>query len=395
MIFKTFQIWMLLIVLSFLACAPAFIDQPERVYIKSNTAVRAGPGINYDVITNVKAGSELFLIESKNDWHRVELPDGKTGWIYRGITHSVAQERIVTIRDAKVHRGPGEEYGAFALVKKGRTLYSRGTRGNWFLVDLTDGKSGWVSRKDAEKTSHRNLTVIKTAQIYRFPDSKSEPLLSVSSGTELIQYKKDGKFYNVRLPNGGSGWIHQNNVDIIKERSIRVKSRAYIRTGPAIGYDTIETVEAGTRLTQLTQKDNWYNVLTPQGRKGWIYKDFIATTSTSKGTIIEEQAVYVVTNQDCNIRQGYGTSWEKIARLKQGTLLIKIGQRDNWLRIKMSNERIGWVRDDLVNYDPNILLTNLECNIRQGYSTSYVVIRRVHLGTPLIKISEKQGWSRV
>ncbi|MBC8180109.1 SH3 domain-containing protein [candidate division KSB1 bacterium] len=395
MIFKTFQIWMLLVVLGFLACAPAFIDQPERIYIKTNTPVRAGPGINYDVITHVKAGIELFLLESKNDWHRVELPNGKTGWIYRGITHSVAREKIVTIRDAKVHRGPGEEYGAFALVKKGRTLYSRGTRGNWFLVDLTDGKSGWVSRRDAEKTSYRNLTVTKTAQIFRFPDSKSEPLITVNSGTELIQYKKDGKFYNVRLPNGGSGWIHESNVGIIKERTVRVKSRTYIRTGPGIGYDVIETVEEGARLTRLTQKDNWFNVLTPQGRKGWIYKDFIATTSTSKGTIIEEQAVYVVTNQDCNIRQGYGTDWEKIARLKQGTLLIKIGQRDNWLRIKMSNERIGWIRDDLVSYDPNILLTNLECNIRRGYGTDYIVIRRVPAGTPLVKISEKSGWSRV
>jgi len=395
MILKTFQIWMLLIVFCLLACTPGFIGQPERIYIKTNTPVRAGPGSNYDVITNVKAGSELFLLESRNDWHRVELPNGKTGWIYRGITHSVAREKIVTIRDAKVRRGPGEEYNAFALVRKGKTLDSRGMRDNWFLVDLTDGKSGWISRKDAEKTTYRNLTATKTAKIFRLPDSKSEHILTISSGTELIQYKKNGAFYNVRLPNGDSGWVHESNVNIIKERTVRVKSRAYIRTGPAIGYDVVETVEEGARLTLIQQKDNWYKVRTPQDRLGWIYKDFISTSTTSKGTIIEEQMVYVVTNQDCNVRQGYGTDWEKIARLKQGTLLTKIGQRDNWLRIKMPNERIGWIREDLVSYGPAVLLTNLECNIRRGYGTDYIVIKRVPTGTPLTKISEKSGWSRV
>jgi uncharacterized protein YgiM (DUF1202 family) len=397
MTIKTFQIWLLLILLSLLACGPAFIIQPERIYVKTNTPVRTGPGKDYDIITNVKAGSELYLLESKKDWHRIELPNGKTGWINRGVTQSIARERLAIIRDAKVRRGPGESYDTFALVRKGKTLDSRGMRGSWYLVDLTDGKSGWISRKDAKKITFQNLTATKTARIYTQPDTKSALILTVSSGTELIQYKKSGQFYNVRLPNGDYGWIHEGNVNIITERSVRVKSRAYIRTGPAIGYDVIETVDQGARLTLIVKKDNWYKVRTPMDKQGWIYKEFITMTSTnsSQSTIVEDQLVYVVTNQDCNVRQGYGTNWEIIARLKEGALLIKIGERDNWLRIKMPNERVGWIRKDLVDYGPNVLLTNLECNIRHGYGTNYIVIKRVSMGTPLTRISEKSGWTRV
>ena len=387
----------LIFLLGFLACGPGFIQQPERIYIKTDTSVRSGPGMEYDVIGNIKAGRELFLLESENDWHKVELPDGKTGWIFRGITNNVAREKIITIRDARVRRGPGEEYSAFAMVKKGKTLDSRGMRGNWFIVDLTDGNSGWISKKDAEKTSYRNLTVTESAKIYRYPNSNSSFILNVKPGTELIQLDKKNNYYMVRLPGGDTGWIHQKYVNIIKERTILVKTRAYIRTGPEIGYDTIATVDVGVRLTLLSQRENWYEIRTPRGDVGWIHKDFISTTYSSSygGTMIEEQPVYVLTNQECNIRQGYSTTYHVIKRVKKGTLLLKIGEKNNWLRIKMPNERIGWIREDLVEYSVNILLTNEKCNIRRGYSTDFRRIREVSKGTPLVKISSRKGWTRV
>ena len=386
---------LLFILIIYLACAPEFIDQPTRIELKTEANVRSGPGMNYKIIATAKAGTQLFLLESQNEWHRVELPDGRKGWIFRGVARSIAAEKVVILKDTKVRRGPGDEYSAFAIVKKGKTLQSRGQRGNWYLVELIPGKSGWISKRDAEKISYRNLTVINPAKIFRSPNPQAKVLIHVNPGAELIQLGKQDGYYQIRLSGGATGWIHESNVELIKERTLQVKERTYLRRGANVGYEVIDTVEVGMRLTLLSEKENWCEVRTPNGMRGWIYKDFVTTTYSAGETVPEERPVYLITNQDCNIRKGWGTNWPKITRLKKGTLLMKIGQKNNWLRIKMPSERIGWIREDLVDYDVDVLITLLECNIRMGYSTKFRVKTRVAKGTPLVRLSEQDNWTRV
>ena len=393
---QTFHYVLWLLLITVLACGPEFINQHDRIKVTTESNIHSGPGQGYKVIATVKAGSEMILLESENDWHRVRLSDGRTGWIFRGVTRTIGPEKIVMIEDARIRRGPGEEYRAFAIVKKGKTLDARGERGNWYLVDLPDGQSGWVSKKEAEKVSYLNLTATQKSNVYQLPNPNSQVLLNVDSGTELIQLNKQGDYYMVRLPGGDTGWVHKDYVNTIKERTLMVKERAYIRYGPTIEYDVVETVEKGTRLTLLNQKDDWYEVRTPQGNTGWIYKQFIVQTwTTSQEITVEEEPLYLVTNTDCNIREGYGTNFPLIARVKKGTILVKIGQQDNWFRIRMPDQRIGWIREDLVDIKSSILVTLDKCNIRLGPSTDFRVKSTVPKGTPLAKISEQNGWSRV
>jgi len=392
---KIFYLILYFLLITLIMCGPAFIDQHDRIKITTDSNIHAGPGQKYKVITTVKAGSELLLLESDNDWHRVRLSDGRTGWIFRGVTRTIAPEKIIVIEDARIRRGPGDEYKAFAIAKKGKTLDARGERGNWYLVDLPTGQSGWVSKTQAEKVSYRNLTATQRAEIYQLPNPNSEVLLHVDPGTELIQLNKEGDYYLISLRGGDTGWVHKDYVNTLEERTILVRERAGIKYGPSIEYDEIQSVESGTRLTLLLKKDDWYKVRTSQGNVGWIYKDFVAQTWASQDVSVEEAPLYLVTNTDCNIRQGYGTNWQKIARVKKGTILVKIGQRENWLRIKMPDQRIGWIREDLVDYNPSILVTLDNCNIRLGPSTNFRVKATVPKGTPLAKISEENEWSRV
>jgi len=386
---------LLVFIVAVFGCGPEFIDQHDRIKITADSDVHSGPGPGYKVIATVKAGSELILLESENDWHRVRLADGRTGWIFRGVARTIGPEKIIMITDARIRRGPGEEYRAFAIAKKGKTLNARGQRGNWYLVDLPNGLSGWVSKNEAEKVSYRNLTVSQKARVYQLPNPNSAVLLYVEPGTELIQLNRQGDYYMVRLPGGDTGWIHRDYVTTIKEKTLLVKNRTYIRYGPTIEYEVVEVVEKGTRLTLLSKKGDWFEVRTPQGNTGWIYKQFVAKTYGSPALSIEEAPTYLVTNTDCNIRQGYGTNWKKIARVKKGTILVQIGRRDNWLRVRLPDQRIGWIREDLVDDNPTILFTLERCNIRLGPSTNYRKITTVEKGTPLAKISEQDGWSRV
>ncbi len=391
------HICMLILMISIFSCTPRFIEHPERVTLESSTKVYNGPGTDYDLITTLDPGTQLNVFSAENDWLHVELPNGRMGWIQVGITKSIGRDKVIALRDARIRRGPGLDYKPFAIAKKGKILESLGERGNWYQIDLNDGNKGWVSKEDVNKTSYLNLTVKETSRIYSAPDTSSRHLIFADPGTELIQLQKQGRFYQVRLPGGDTGWIEQQNVEIIKEQNLQVKDQAYLRRGPNKGYDVIKTVDVGLRLTLLSQDKNWYEVRTPDGTKGWIYKDMVKTIAAADGqTISDEAPFYVVARVDCNIRQGYGIDWQKIGQVKEGTILLKIGQKDNWLRIKMPDEKIGWVRQDLVLQNPTIVITLEECNIRLGYSTNFKKLATVPMGTPLEKLArEVNNWSRI
>jgi curli biogenesis system outer membrane secretion channel CsgG len=48
---------------------------------------------------------------------------------------------------------------------------------------------------------------------------------------------------------------------------------ANIRSGPGTEYGVISSVRQGEKLTVLGEKEDWYNVELPDGKKGWIYKE--------------------------------------------------------------------------------------------------------------------------
>ncbi|TSC75370.1 MAG: Ig domain protein [Parcubacteria group bacterium Gr01-1014_30] len=44
--------------------------------------VRSGPGTNYKIITRVRRNNVLESIGNKNGWFRINLPQGRDGWVY-------------------------------------------------------------------------------------------------------------------------------------------------------------------------------------------------------------------------------------------------------------------------------------------------------------------------
>lgn len=43
--------------------------------------VRLGPGLSYDIMTQVQGGSSVNVLSERNEWYKVRLDDGRIGWI--------------------------------------------------------------------------------------------------------------------------------------------------------------------------------------------------------------------------------------------------------------------------------------------------------------------------
>src|SRR4030095_8981164 len=48
--------------------------------------VRSGPGLTYEVLAKVESGGSYVVVAQQQEWSKIQLPDGREGWIHRFYT---------------------------------------------------------------------------------------------------------------------------------------------------------------------------------------------------------------------------------------------------------------------------------------------------------------------
>lgn len=61
-------------------------ELPSQVIVIVTIAnIRSGPGTNYQIVGSAKQGEKLIVLEEEGEWYNVELPDGKIGWVHKKL----------------------------------------------------------------------------------------------------------------------------------------------------------------------------------------------------------------------------------------------------------------------------------------------------------------------
>ena len=74
---------MLLVVAGFLLVMRLYITtyRPPAVIVESTAHVMSGPGDHYLEHFTLHSGAEIRILETRDDWVRFLLPDGRQGWL--------------------------------------------------------------------------------------------------------------------------------------------------------------------------------------------------------------------------------------------------------------------------------------------------------------------------
>lgn len=113
-------------------------------YASSTVCLRKGPGTSYKSITTLKSGTRVKILGSSGNWYLVETSSGKRGYMSKNyITRGTTG--MTTVR-LNVRKGPSTSYKIVTTLAKGEPVTITGMNNGW--AKITCGKvSGYVSAK--------------------------------------------------------------------------------------------------------------------------------------------------------------------------------------------------------------------------------------------------------
>lgn len=103
-----------------------------------------------------------------------------------------------------------------------------------------------------------------------------------------------------------------------------------------------------------------------------------------------------------NVRTGPGLSYEIMAQVVEDEELNVIEEKNEWYKVRLANDRIGWVASWLVKNTEVMAATNSSgvitastANVRKEASTSSDILGTVVNGTELTVLFQQDGWTQV
>jgi tetratricopeptide (TPR) repeat protein len=152
--------------------------------------------------------------------------------------------------------------------------------------------------------------------------TEGELLTKVRRGDQLKRLGSEEGWYKVALPDGREGWVSSRYVrpDVAREVLIVTSAAIKLRRNPSVGASEVTRARQGDELRFLSERNNWYFVLTSDGQKAWVHKDFVTFRSKGTGT---------------GAGQGAQASEEEVTpkpdRYQEGMDLLKVGNEDRAL----------------------------------------------------------------
>lgn len=327
-----------LLIIGLVALGVGLLNKSTTINVKASALnVRTGPGLDYGVSSQVKSGTKLAVISQKNEWYKVTLPDGKTGWVASWLigntkTTPVTNIDAVITEDTPLREGPEDKSTVLTTLTKDTKVTITLEQNGWSQVELKD-QAGWV------QTSH----------------------VKESTEEENISEKTDD--------------------NLIYTREVSTN----LRKEPQISGELVTTLTENTPVTVLETVDDWYKVETSDGQVGYVASWVMNTQPRSKNTLVTSISEATIMIDAGHGGDDVGASTSNNIREKDLTLstakILKATLEKTGARVLMTRDDDSWVeltdRSDLSNKEkPDVFISihydaTEDQNIASGTHTFY------------------------
>ena len=402
---------------------------PVAITIPPSLNVRRGPGLDYEVITTVPAGTRgnIYGRDPADTWFQVQIEAASNMvWICQNLATvegslngvrfleqweidlipKPADGPIATTTPAvlNVRAGPGLTYRILTSVPRGTqaTIIGIGPNAEWYKVRL-----------DA---------LSKPAWIY--------------AGLTTVQGLLGGvKRYTLAEVNGYTPTdVVSTDTCSANPVAITIPAVLNVRRGPGTQFEIVTTVVSGTRaeIVGIDPQEEWLLVkLDSLTEPAWIYRNLTTVVGSLAGVrrVGSEQVgqpngvtntvrpVAVTYPALVNIRVGPGLTYGVLKAVPQGTRagIMGLSPDENWYLVEISGlSQLGWIREDLTVLVGNLngvkRITTAEIamlpvaivdtptlNVRNGPGLGYSLVTTISKGTwaQIIGVNAQTDWLQI
>lgn len=175
-------------------------------------------------------------------------------------------------------------------------------------------------------------------------------------------------------------------------------STVNLRGGPSTSSQWLGSYKKGTWMQITGESGNFYKVKGPDGRTGYMSKDFLYVSAAAKGTIgLVDNAGYL------NLRKAPSMSAKIIAQYDDGTPCILLSENSGWYHVSVDGTLgyfdASFIQKKYATYSPDVATVTTKnggsLRLRQGPGTTYNTVKSVRNGAYVMILQKGNGWWKV
>ncbi|KHE68430.1 SH3 domain-containing protein, partial [Halobacillus sp. BBL2006] len=223
----------ILLFIALIEIPEASIHADEVVIEVDRLNVRSGPGTNYEKIGQVHSNDTYSIVETKEDWVKIDW-NSKKGWVAKWMV-TITKEQNASVSStftAKVnYLRIRSEAGLGGVIKgylmKGDQVKVEKQKGKWYSIK-SEGKKGWVhgdylstsldsdnsvpSKKEglsnSDKATLGKIKIgTKVLNVRSSNSLNSKVLKQVFKGNTFDYIDEEDRWYQIKLSDGKTGWV--------------------------------------------------------------------------------------------------------------------------------------------------------------------------------------------
>lgn len=156
-----------------------------------------------------------------------------------------------------------------------------------------------------------------------------------------------------------------------------------VRSGPGTSNGVVTKIKLNTSVSIFEEKNGWYRIAA--GR--WVYKQYI-------DLVFNTWLGQIKSDTGANVRAGAGTSFAVVDARPNNSVVRIIGQSGSWLQIADKQYIAQSLVQPLIPQN-GVVDGTTELNVRQGPGTGYKILNKLKKGDPVLIFEEQDGWLRI
>jgi SH3 domain protein len=147
-----------------------------------------------------------------------------------------------------------------------------------------------------------------------------------------------------------------------------------LRSGPGTSYRIISMIQAGTRVTQVSEEDIWAQVTTEDGKTGWMLKKYLSDqvpwVVTAEKLTSQNKALQTQLVQSKQVKQDLSEENAKIKKELEETKRNLESLRQQYDTLKKGSSQYLSLKDSFDKLTENAKQVNEQLSqVQQGYDT--------------------------